>query len=268
MRPAEVLPKAKAAALKALEKDEMSAIAHVSLGLVRLWYEWDWNGARAAFERALDIAPNDPICRLCYGYWLNAMGRHQEAIAEASAAVDLAPLSSIASYNLALVYDAAGLADEAIEQYRKTVELNPSSLDAHALLALSYARKGMYEEALECVENRALNKNDASSRSLLARVYALSGKREEARACLEELKRDGQSLATRGLVFIYAALGDCEDTFACLEKSYEERDVYLIFLPILPEFRHLHGDPRFVDLVRRIGLPQPRESEIKRAWLP
>jgi serine/threonine protein kinase/tetratricopeptide (TPR) repeat protein len=266
MRPADVLPKAKAAALKALERDEESVAAHVALGLVRLLYEWDWSGAQQEFERALQIAPNHPYCRLCYGVWLNAMGRHEEAIAEMTAVVDLEPLSSIASNNLASVYYGAGHEDQAIEQHVKTVDLNPSFVLSYGPLALLYARKGMYEKALDQAEKYvALSGRDIRSRSFLSQVYAISGKREEAIACMEELKKEAPSHAAGGFAFIYAALGDSEQTFACLEKSYQERDVFLVFLRILPEFRHLHGDPRFTDLLHRIGLPTPRDIDLKRA---
>jgi len=125
MRPADALPKARAAALKALERDDESGGAHVTLGIVRLLYEWDWSGARQELERALQIDPNNPYFRLCYGVWLNAMGRSQDAIAEMTAALDLDPLSSLISHNLASVYNGAGLEDQAIEQLLKTVELNP-----------------------------------------------------------------------------------------------------------------------------------------------
>jgi tetratricopeptide (TPR) repeat protein len=253
-----VLPKAKAAALKALERDEESRLAHVALGMVRLLYEWDWNGALREFERALQIGPNHPGCRTGYALWLNTMGRQEEAIAEMIAAVDLDPLSSVASFYLASVYSCAGYEDRAIEQLLKTVGLNPAFAPSYGQLAALYARKGRYEKALDQAEKYlTVSGNDLRSRSLLAQVYAISGKREEALACMEELKKEAASHAVGGFAFLYAALGDSEQTFACLEKSWQERDVFLVFLPILREFRHLHGDPRFTDLLHRIGLPVP-----------
>jgi tetratricopeptide (TPR) repeat protein len=266
MRPADVLPKAKAAALKALERDEESEMGHLSLGLVLLMYEWDWNAARAEFERALEIAPNNPACRLSYGVWLNAMGRHEEAIAEMKAAAEMDPLSSLASHNLGQVYDAAGLDEKAIEQQLKTIEINPSFVASNEHLALLYARRGMLEKALQYAEKcLALRGSDVRSRAILASVYALSGEREKARACLEDLKRDAPSHASGGLAFIYAELGDSDETFACLERSYLERDVYLTFLPILTEFRYLHGDPRFTDLLQRIGVRSAPVVDSKQA---
>lgn len=191
MRPADVLPKAKAAALRALERDAESAVAHDSLGLVRLLYEWDWNGARSEFERALEIAPNDPICRICYGAWLGVMGRREEAIAEVRAATEMDPLSSLASDNLALLYEAAGLEEQAIEQNLKTIGLNPHFGASYEHLALLYAQRGMQEKALQYAEKYlALRRHDVRSRSILAGVYVILGKREEALAGLEGLKKD------------------------------------------------------------------------------
>ena len=164
MRAADVLPKAKAAALKALERDAESAVAHDSLGLVRLLYEWDWNGAQAEFKRAVEIAPNDPICRVSYGVWLSAMGRREEAIAEVRAATEMDPLSSIASDNLALLYEAAGLEEQAIEQNLKTIGLNPHFGASYEHLALLYAQRGMHEKALQYAEKYlALRRHDVRS---------------------------------------------------------------------------------------------------------
>ena len=119
----------------------------------------------------------------------------------------------------------------------------------------------MYEKALEHTE-KAISGNYPVGRSILSQVYAISGRRDEAIACLHELKKEAHSHA---LAFIYAVLGDSEQTFACLEKSWQERDVFLVFLRSLPEFRHLHGDPRFTDLLHRIGLPVPQAMNLKRA---
>ena len=263
MRPADVLPKAKAAALKALERDEESGIAHVSLALVRMLYEWNWEGARQEFERALEISPNSPHAHFAHAVWQQATGRQAEAIAEMTAVVDQDPLSSLASSNLAGFYAAAGQEDRAIEQYLKTIELNPSFAGSYGQLALLYALKGMREAALEKAERfLEISGRDLRSRSFLAVVYALLGKREEAIACIEELKKGSRFPGLSVLAFQYAALRDTEQTFACLEKAYEEREVFLVFLPFLPEFRYLRTDPRFMALLDRMGHPALRNKEL------
>jgi tetratricopeptide (TPR) repeat protein len=234
--------------------------------VVRLLYEWDWSGARQEFEQGLQVAPNDPYVRLCYGVWLNAMGRSQEAIVEMTAALDLDPLSSLISHNLAHVYNAANLEDRAIEQHLKTLELDPSFLASYGQLAVLYARKGLHDKAMEQVEKYlAFSGRDVRSRCFLSQVYAISGRREEAIACVEDLKKEAPFHAASGLAFIYALLDDREQTFECLEKSYQERHAFLPFLQILPEFRNLHADPCFADLLRRIGVPTQRDIYLKPA---
>jgi tetratricopeptide (TPR) repeat protein len=256
MRPADVLPKAKAAALNAVERNEHAGSPRVALALVRLLYEWDWRGARQELERAFQLDPGDPYCRLCYGVWLNAMGQAEEAIREMKVALDMDPLSILISHNLAGVYYGAGLEDHAIEQHLRTLELNPAFPAAHGQLAILYSRRGACDKALDAAERfLSLSGRDLRSRCFLAMVYANCGMRAEATACVESLEKETPFHGTAGFAFVYAALADRERAFACLEKSYEERDVFLAFLPILPEFRSLHGDPRFTDLLRRIGLP-------------
>lgn len=136
-------------------------------------------------------------------------------------------------------------------------------------LALIYARKGMHERSLDNAEKfLALSGRPIAGRALLARVNAISNRREQAVTLLEELDKEIPSHASTRIALIYGALGDAEQTLEWLQKAYEERAVFLVFLPIASEFRFPHGDPRFADLLRRIGLPQPRASEIKRASLP
>jgi len=151
-----------------------------------------------------------------------------------------------------------------LKQYLKTLELNPSFVASYGQLAGLYARKSMHDKALELAEKFvALSGRDTRSRFFLSMVYAISGKREEAIAYMEDVKKDASFHG--GLAVIFASLGDREHAFEWLEKSYQERDAFLVFLPILPEFRNLHGDPRFADLLRRIGLPIKRDVDFKPA---
>ena len=256
MRPIDVLPKARAAALKALEREEDSAVGHLALGFVRMLYEWDWEGARQEFERALRISPNSIHCRFSYAIWLSATGRPEVAIEEMTQVVIQDPLSTLASHNLATLYAAAGYDDRAIEQHLKTIELNPSFVGSYGQLAVLYAMKGMCEPALVQAEKfLALSGRDLRSRSFLAIVYALSGRREEAIACFEDVKKEAPSYAEGSFAMHYGALHDAEQTFRYLEKAYQERDVFLVYLPVIPEFRHLHGDARFINLLERIRHP-------------
>jgi adenylate cyclase len=259
MRSADGLHKARAAAQRALERDEPSGFALAAVGMVKVLYEWDWNGARQQIERAVRVAPNDPYCRICLGFWFVVMGKYEEGIAQMRAALDLDPLSAIISHHLAFAYHQAGYEYEAIQQFLNTIELNPWFAEPYEQLALAYAKKGMHEHAFKYMEKYLTLTGQANFESvLLARVYAISGKRKEAIRSLEELKKNLPSYAVASLAFVYAALGDSEQTFACLEKAYEQREVFLLLLPADNEFRHLHEDPRFSSLLDRIGLPAAR----------
>ena len=261
IRAADAFPKAKAAALKALEIEEESGLAHAALGIVKMLFEWDWGGAGQEFQRALEIAPNSSYCRLCLGFWLIVVGRHNEGLAEMTMAADLEPLSSFISHQLAFAYREAGFADQGIEQYLRTIDLDPSFAEPYRQLALIYARKGMHERSLDYAKNfLELCGSRIAGRALLACVYAISNRREQAVTLLEELEKQVPSFPSSGLALIYGALGDAEETLEWLHKAYEERAVFLVFLPLATEFRFLHGDRRFADLLRRIGLP-PAASE-------
>ena len=148
LAPADAFPKAKAAALRALEIDETFAGVHFSLAVVRLLYDWDWSGAETEIQRGLQLAPNDAAGHFAYGEWLTAMGRFEEAIVELEQALGLDPLSSPISANLASAYCFVSQHDCALEQIRKTVELDPSFFAAQALLALLLSRAGYFEDAV------------------------------------------------------------------------------------------------------------------------
>jgi serine/threonine protein kinase len=179
--PAGAFPKAKAAALRALEIDETFAGVHISLGVVRLLYDWDWPGAETEIQRGLQLAPNDASGHFAYGEWLTAMGRFEEAVVELERALDFDPLSSPISANLASAYSFVRQYDRALEQIRKTVELDPSFIPAQALFALLLARVGNFDDALAEVEKYlSLPLSDWRGRGLLGVVYAIGGRAEEA----------------------------------------------------------------------------------------
>jgi TolB-like protein/Flp pilus assembly protein TadD len=257
LAPADAFPKARAAALKALEIDETDMRAHVSLGLVRLLYDWDCQGAETEIRKGLELAPNDPRGHFGHGAWLLAMGRCEEAILELKRALDLDPLSSPIGANLARAYYWTRQYDHALEQCRKTVELDPSFIAAQALLAQLLARTGSCDDAVaEAQKCFSLPGAELWGRSTLGLVYALAGREGEARKIAGELdsQKTPRNLAS-ALPHIYAILGDGERAFHWLEEAYKERVSYLVFIGQAPEFESLHGDPRFEDLLCRIGLP-------------
>ncbi len=253
--PREVMPKAKAAALKALEIDDRLAEAHVSLAFANFLYDWDWLAAGKHFERALALNPAYPNAHSWYSYYLAALGRSDEALAEAKRTLDLDPASPGANQGMALHLYYARRFDEAIEQFRKTLEMDYR--DAHAGLGLAYAAKGMYREAL--LEFEKYSELDRGPRSIayLGYVRARLNERSQALRALDELRALSKQryVSSASFAVVYMGLGDKDQTFTWLEKAYEERFSRLPMLKIEPIWDPLRSDPRFQDLLHRVGLP-------------
>jgi non-specific serine/threonine protein kinase len=256
LAPADAFPKARAAALRALEIDETLARVHFSLGVVRLLYDWDWTGAQNAIERGLELASNDAAGHFVHGEWLIVMGRLEEAIEELARALDLDPLSRPIGANLAAAYYIARKYDRALEQIRKTIELDPSFIAAQGFLAIVLARLGHYEDALaEAQKCLALPGSELQGKSTLGMVYAIAGRTEEARKIVEEIESQPHARKlTSWLPYIYGVLGDRDQTLKWLEEGYQARVSNLVLNYRGPELESLHGDARFADLLSRIGL--------------
>jgi len=261
--PSEAAPKAKAAALRALEIDESVAEAHTALGAVEFFYEWDWSGAERSLKRALELNPNYAWAHLYYGLFLLVVGRRQEALAEARRSVELDPLSANFSHTLGMVFYFVRDYDRALEQLQKTLELDPNLVVAHGVLARAYSEKGMHEEAIrECGEAAHLSGGASLSKVTLGAVLAKAGQLDEARKILEELKRQPkQDIFSEFFVAgLHATLGEKDEAFELLEKAYGQHNPWLVRLRF-PPFDNLRDDPRFADLCRRIGLPESASAQ-------
>jgi TolB-like protein/DNA-binding winged helix-turn-helix (wHTH) protein/Flp pilus assembly protein TadD len=255
MTPKEALPKAKAAATKALELDRTLGEAHNSLAFCLDGFDWDFEAAGKEFQRAIELNPSYATAHHWYAWHLALVGKNAEAIAEMKTAQNLDPLSLIINADLAELLVIAHSYDEAIEQSRKTIEMDPNFAFAHNQLAQAYMQKGMKAEAITELE-KAVRLADSSPvcTANLARAYAASGNRNQALKLLDDLKRGSDPLYSRvtEVAMVYAALGDKEHAINWLEKGYEER-----FNPgvlLRPGFDPLRSDPRFRELLRRIGL--------------
>ena len=258
---AEAFPKAKAAAQKALEIDDSLAEAHYVMGFLRLFYEWDWSGAEQACKRAIELNPNFAWGHALWSDWLIVMGRQEEAISEGHLAVELDPLSANLNVFLGLKLCWRGDYDRALEQLQKALEFDPTSGDTHVTLALTYACKGMYEESLaESEKVASLFGSSPRSRALSSLILAMAGKTDEAQKILSELKgyRKLDSLSLIFLAETCSVVGEKTEAFEFLEVAYQERAGMLIFLDAYPNFRNIRTDPRYADLLRRMGLPQLR----------
>jgi DNA-binding winged helix-turn-helix (wHTH) protein/TolB-like protein/Flp pilus assembly protein TadD len=257
LAPADAFPQSRAAALRALEIDETDVSAHVWLGLVRLFYDWDWPGAEVEIRTALALGPNDPTSHFAHGVWLLAMGRCEESVQEMKRAIELDPLSSPINAFMIAAYSGARQYEHALEQCRKTLELDPTFIATRAHRAVLLARLGRYDEALEEAQNfYSLTAADLRGKSALGRVYAIAGRFEEARKIAEELESQARpSNLASALPYIYAALGDRDRALYWLEEAYGARVSELVFIGHAPDCDSLRGDPRFEDLLRRIGIP-------------
>jgi TolB-like protein/DNA-binding winged helix-turn-helix (wHTH) protein/Flp pilus assembly protein TadD len=256
MTPKEAFPKAKAAAIKALELDSTLGEAHNSLAFILDGFDWDLDSGGKEFQRAIELNPGYATAHHWYAWHLSLLGRYDEAIAEMRKAENLDPLSLIINADLAELLVLAHFYDESIRQSRKTIEMDPNFGLAHNQLAQAYLQKHMYDEAVAELQKAVqLSGRSPTCIANLARAYVASGNRSEAVQLLKELKKrasPGYSNASE-IAMIYASFGDMERAMNWLEKGYEER-----FNPgvlLRPGFDPLRSDSRFQNLLHRIGLP-------------
>jgi serine/threonine protein kinase/tetratricopeptide (TPR) repeat protein len=256
MTPTEFLPKAKAAAQKAIEIDDTLAEAHAELGFIIFWYDWNWNTAETQLKRALELNPNDADTHLFYAHLLSNTGRHAEGLAEIKHARELDPLNLRTSALEGQFLIHAGRTDEALARLQKTLELDPNFWFAHMFASSAYIEKGMFAEAV-AEARRARESGVSSPISFLGYALAKSGKPAEARAVLEELlKRSAERyVPPYNIAMIYNGLGERDETLDWLERAYQQRDQKLVFLKVEPKWNNLRGDPRFQDLLHRVGFP-------------
>jgi TolB-like protein/DNA-binding winged helix-turn-helix (wHTH) protein/Flp pilus assembly protein TadD len=253
----EALPKAKAAAVKALDLDSTLGEAHNSLAFCLDGFDWDLESGGKEFRRAIELNPGYATAHHWYAWHLALLRRYDEALAEMKKAQNLDPLSLIIDADLAELLALANSYDESIVQSRKAIEMNPNFALAHNQLALAYLQKHMNEEAVAELQKAVrLSGGSPTCIANLARAYVASGKRTEAEKLLSDLKKrstSGYSHASE-IAVIYASLGDTDQAMSWLEKGYDER-----FNPgvlIRPGFDPLRSNPRFQDLTSRVGLPR------------
>jgi len=255
--PAETLPRAYAAARKALEIDPESAEAHASLGLA-MSHRWDWTGAEAEFRRALELDPQYANAHHWYGDYLSMKGRHDEAIAEAKRALELDPLNLMVSTWVGLRYYLARDYSHAIEQNRNTAELDPNFAAGHLLLGEEYAQAGFRSEAVDELKRAAsLSGGSPLYMAQVGVALGLAGRNREALSVAHELETISRTryVPPYGLAQIYAALNEDENTFKWLQAAYEDHAVWMGYLSVDPIFDRIRSDERFKDLLRRIDLP-------------
>jgi len=258
--PNETMPKAKEAATNALTIDNKLAEAHAALAHVKVNYDWEWTDAEKEFRLSIELKPDYATAHQWYAiHYLTPTGRSEEAIQEMKRALDLEPTSLVMNTFLGATLYFAGRYDDAIEQCRKTIEMDSNFAVGHWHLGLAYEQKGMFDDAIrELQQSITLSGSSPLMIAALGHAYARAGKRNEANRILDELHKLSavRYVSSYELAAIYVALGDTEQAFQQLENGYKERSFHLINLKVRPEFAPLRNDPRFHDLVRRIGLPE------------
>ena len=258
LSPREAMPRARAAAQRALEIDETLAEAHTALAWSLARNDWKWAESEREFKRALELNPNYANAHLFYAItYLTSMERFDEVLMELKRTLELDPLSLIANTNLGMTYIYLRQYDRAIEQLRRTLELDPDFPPARQALADAYIAKGMYNEAIAIFHGSP--EVEASFPIFVAplgRAYAKTGRRREAEDVIKRLEENSRHgyVPPYFIAGIHAALGERDEAVASLERAYEERDVWLPRMKVDPAMESLSADPRFQDLVRRIGL--------------
>jgi TolB-like protein/Tfp pilus assembly protein PilF len=253
-------PKAKEAAQRALELDESNSEAHVVLAIESQWYEWDWAGAEREFKRAIELSPDNADAIGYYSWFLPIIGRGDEAIAEAKRGLQIDPLSTGLNGNLGSVFVFTHQWDEAIEQLRSSIDLDANYWFDHYFLGRAYEQKRRFPEAVAALKQGISLGGTTEVWSSLGHAYAVSGKKEEAKKVIEHLKELSihEYVAPYNVAVIYAGLGNKDEAFVWLNRAYQERSYLTTYLTVDERLDNLHSDPRFDELVRRVGLPTPK----------
>jgi TolB-like protein/DNA-binding winged helix-turn-helix (wHTH) protein/Flp pilus assembly protein TadD len=252
--PKEFMPKARAAALRAVELDDTLAEAHVSLAVIAQDYDWDWPTVEKEYRRAIELNPNYPTAHQWYAESLALQGRFDEAFVEIERARQLDPLSLIIGSDYAVILYFSRQYDRAIEQFRSVLDREPGFPRAH-MVAYAYVEKGMYAEALADIQNwRRLGAGPQSM--LLAYVSGRAGQQVEAKQALRDLQlRPGEKSYAYSIAVAYLGIGDKEKAITWLQKSYTQRTITTA-LRVDPTFDPLRSDPRFQELLRGMRLAQ------------
>jgi tetratricopeptide (TPR) repeat protein len=257
--PEDSFPRARGAAQKALELDPNLAEGHASLGFARMYYDWDFAGAEREYRRAIELNRNSATAHQWYAYLLTAMERPEsEAAREIATAKRLDPLSVPINTDQAYMLYYYGEVDAALKSVRTALEMNPKFPLGHFWLVRIYTSQGKYAEAEAELGKIAELRTWTPAMAAAGFLYGLRGKRKEAEEVLRgftDLRRQGKYASSYAIAVVDAGLGDKERALAHLEDAYRERSHWLVWLKRDPRWESLRREPRFQNLVRKVGLP-------------
>ena len=254
--PKQVMPQAKAAALEAVRLDDSLAEGHTSLANVKLNYDWDLDGAEREFKKAIELNPRYATAHHWYAHYFLARGQTDQAVSEIKQAQELEPLSFIINVGVGWCLYHARRYDEAIQQYRFSLTLNPDFPLTHCTLGMALVQKHLYDEAMaEFHKARVLRGSPTFAMANIAATSALSGNPAEARRWLAQLRQPAhqQYVPAIYLAAIYWALGERNEAVTWVQRAYDERSDYMVYLKTDPWFDDLRSDARVQHILERVG---------------
>jgi TolB-like protein/Flp pilus assembly protein TadD len=257
MPPSEAYPKAKAAAVKALSLDDLMGEAHAALGVVKRDYDWDWRGAEAEFKRALELNAGHADAHNWYSTLFNMLGRTDEALNGKMAALELDPLSPAISTDLGRTFYFARQFDRAAEQFKKIIDFDPNFGITYLWLGEVFEQQGMLDQAIPHLEKGvSLSGGGSYALGKLGHGYAVAGRKKDAQRILQQLQElsHRKYVSSYDAAMIYVGSGDHDQAFVWLNRAVAERSLWLGYIKVEPQFDPLRSDPRFRDLLSRVGL--------------
>jgi len=258
LAPRDVMPKAKEAALRAVAIDDDLAEAHSSLGLVKVYYDLDWRGAQHQFRKSLELNPDLVLAHQRYGSYLAFIGRIEESTKHYEHALELDPFSLQLNMNLATNHYLLGEYDMAIRHLEDTLDLEPDYMPTRFVLGCTYIQQGEFDKAIsefQCIYR--LDEEAHMALGFMGYAYALAGRRAEAESLLNILTDISlrKHVSPYSMVVVRLGLGQQDQVLEMLERLYEERNEWLVWLKVSPELKELRDHPRFQSLVKRVGFP-------------
>ncbi|HET7436495.1 MAG TPA: protein kinase [Thermoanaerobaculia bacterium] len=252
--PHEAMPKAKAAAMKAIAIDDGLAEAWASLGAVRWWFDWDWQGAEEAFQRAIELNPNYANAHDGYAMLLAARGRAEDAIQQVTKACDLDPLSLICAVHAGWPYYFARDYEAAIRRFRKALELDENFIPAHGWLGMALGQQHRYDAALDAFRRALEVDHIPILQAMLAHTHAIAGQRDKAVELLDALRELAKQryISPYDIAVIHAALGEKEEALAQLRAGIEDRSAWMVFLNVDPRLDSLRNEPGFAEIAAQL----------------